>query len=396
MTNTSNNHSSFLRNPHFISLKHHYINHPIALYTGAGVSWAKDKNYGLRGWDNFVKRILKDHEGLNSTILEEFELRSSQEWKDEPWEMAEWVAERIGKGAFERHIMEIVQKQENFQKKYKLLSGKYLKSASTLRSVAAFCAKFRSGKLVIYDKGAVAIYQPVPNPRLRAVLTSNYDPFLEAASSTMYRNPILKPVGARGSSVGNLSQIPVFHIHGYVNFPRKFVKEKKSEIEPLVDPVITKSDYESAWKSDDVFNFTMGPQIHVLRHNAVLFVGFSFRDRWVNNLLEDLNKERKCRKDRLFHYALMKKEDVESKGERFFKNLGVKPISLKKFKEIPNLLSVLYQQALIHDYGHVDIELPLYESQRGKKTGERISLSPDQYFNELCACRICSVWKGRR
>ena len=40
---------------------------------------------------------------------------------------------------------------------------------------------------------------------------------------------------------------------------------------------------------------TMGPQIQYLRHYTALFIGFSFRDRWVRRLLINLDRERQPR-----------------------------------------------------------------------------------------------------
>jgi sirohydrochlorin ferrochelatase len=380
-----------LRDPNYLALEQHYIVHPIALYTGAGVSWAKDARYGLRGWDDFVQEILTTHEGPDSAALAEFERRVEQEWADEPWQMAEWVARRCGRKAFEDLVVKIVQREENFPKKWKQLSGRFLQNAPTLNAVCAFCAQ-----LVGVVEGTKSLtYRVSPNPRVRAVVTSNYDPFLEAASSTMFIRPVLKPVGAVGSHVGRLDQIPVFHIHGYVPYPER---EKPSrDIRPFVDPVVTASDYEAAWRADDVYCPTMGPQIHVLRHYATLFVGFSFRDRWVNGLLKRLNEEREERApgDRLYHYALMKRDDVQSKGESFFSKLGVKPIALNDFKEIPRLLGHLYQQALAQDDGEKGIELPIVEKRTGKRTGRQVHLAPAQYWDDLYACRNRAVRRGK-
>jgi hypothetical protein len=58
----------------------------------------------------------------------------------------------------------------------------------------------------------------------------------------------------------------------------------------------------------------------------------------------------------------MKREEVQSKGEGFFTGLGVKPIALNDFAEIPRLLGHLYQRVLAHDYGN-RIELPKRERE---------------------------------
>lgn len=92
--------------------------------------------------------------------------------------------------------------------------------------------------------------------------------------------------------------------------------------------------------------------IHILRHYSVLFVGFSFRDSWINSTMEQLNKEREKRpeKDRLYHYAIMLRKSVEKKGKEFFENIGVKPIYIDSFCEIYTLVRDLYLSALGNDH----------------------------------------------
>ena len=390
---------SCLNDPYFLDLIAFYINHPIALYTGAGVSCSDDRKFGVGPWNKFVRKILFADKNIDLETRKDFN-RSLLKWEDEPWEMAEWVANRIGKESFKHNAAALIQRQRNFQKEYKLLSGQFLKKAGTLNATVAFCADFAGGKISKGGNGQwSAVYQRSINHRVHAVVTSNYDPYLEAASSTMFRKPILKPVAARGSSAGNLMEIPVFHIHGYVEFPDKHWKQEITERKPFVEPVITTSDYRSAWKSRSAYNPTMGPQIHILRHYAVLFIGFSFRDWKVNGLLKKLNKEREERKDkdRLYHYAIMKADKIDATGREYLKNeLGVKPISVDRFSEIKNLLSHLYQQGLMHDHhGSRKIGLPPYEGRSQNAQDKPICLTPEEYFEELYHCRLSMVHKEK-
>ena len=278
-----------------------------------------------------------------------------------------------------------------------------------MNALVACCAKFAAGKISRDRNGQrFAVYQRSINPRVHGIISSNYDPFLEAASSTMFRIPILKPVAAQGSSTGDLTQIPVFHIHGYVPLPGE-LQGSTSHI-PMVGPVITTSDYKSAWKVNDAYNFTMGPQIHILRNYSVLFIGFSFRDEWVNDLLRTLNKERKKREMkaekqvekegnkrkeralRLYHYAIMKEDKIKSKGYDFFDELGVKAIPVRDYAQIKDLLGHLYQQGLAHDYqGRTRIKLPLYEGKKKDARDKPVCLSPEGYFEELFNCRLSMV-----
>ncbi len=388
----------FLRDPNYRDLVAYYLDHPIALYTGAGASWSDDPAFGVGLWDNFVRRILLAGRDTQPETVEEFD-RCKSEWKDEPWEMAGWVAEKIGREEFQRQAAALVQQPANFQKAYKLLSGKFLAQAATLNAIAAFCADFAGGQLTRDRRGhRTAVYRRSTNRRVQAVVTSNYDPYLEAASSTMFRIPILKPVAARGSSAGGLDEIPVFHIHGYIPFPYQFRKEASTRHIPFVEPVITTRDYESAWQVDNAYNFTMGPQIHILRHYVVLFVGFSFRDWKVNQLLETLNRERAGRDDRLYHYAIMKRDQLDAERRQFLEQeLGVRPLLIEAFSQIKDLLGHLYRQALVHDHPRMaKIPLPFYAGRRPDRQARPVHLAPEAYFEELYRCRVSMVWNVKR
>ena len=385
----------FLEDPNYLDLVAHYIEHPIALYTGAGVSWSDNPKFQVGLWDDLVRGILRSDKSINPGTIKEFDDLS---WKDKPWQMAEWVADKIGQDEYKQFVADLVRREGKFQKRYKLLSGKFLQSARTLNATVAFCADFAAGKIAKDRDGKwVAVYERSINRRVHAVVTSNYDPFLEAASATMFRNNILKPVAAEGSSAGSLLEIPVFHIHGYVRFPYKFRKQAEKERQPYTKLVITTSDYKKAWESQSAYNPTMGPQIHILRHYSVLFIGFSFRDWKINELLEKLNEERSERDERLYHYAIMRKKDIAVKGKDYFEDrLGVKPIPIDDFPQIKNLLSHLYQQALIHDHpGDEKIKLALYEGKSKSEHDKPVYLTPAEYFEELYDCRLCMVHKKK-
>ncbi len=203
----------------------------------------------------------------------------------------------------------------------------------------------------------------------------------------MFRRPrrqeILKPVGAYGSSAGRSDQIPVFHVHGYV--APDSGKQKEGSLRALVDPVLTLRDYESAWKNH-AYSPTMGPQIHILRHYAALFLGFSFRDAWVSRLLSRLERERRDRKDRLFHYALIPETVAKEKGPGWFDRHGVKPIIWKTPKEIVALLGELYTAGLRADLRR-DGSIELVELEARKKNP-----GPTGRVRSLARADVACVW----
>lgn len=450
---------SFLYDENFLELRNHYKGHPIALYTGAGVSMSNEEcqeepKYGLGGWDRFMRKLLERHKGKAPQDLVAFDKKVRNLWHYKPWSIADWVCNKTGRDEFARLAKDYVQREGNFpkrrkesslrkksakkprktpKKEYKQLSGNFLNQAPTLNAVCAFCASFDA--IVTGTKNKT--YQVGLNPRVRAVVTTNYDPFLEAASSNLYIRNRLRPVGRVSSSVGKPHQIPVFHIHGYVPYPKKGKTEQRPGTSTMVDPVLTTEDYHKARpRKADPYCFTMGTEIHLLRHYRVLFIGFSFRDEWVNDVLRKLNKERvkKLREQKLnreqkinkerkklkqkdisrpYHYALMKKTEVNemktAKGKNFFDRLGVKIIGLDDFYQIPLVLKQLYIHGLCHDNRGQYIPLPMVPRTRRKKSSagarkkrtkqqrpkdrkQQITfIKPDQYWDHLCRCRNCSV-----
>ena len=212
------------------------------------------------------------------------------------------------------------------------------------------------------------------------MVSTNYDPYLEAAASLMFRTVtreyLLKPVGATGSTAGSQGQIPVFHVHGYVA-PQQ--RGGGRDPVPFVDPVLTRSAYEAAWK-DVAYSNTIGPQVHVLRHYSALFVGFSFRDRWVNNLLEDLEVERRLRgEERLFHYALVPSAMLDDEGTQWFAERGIKPIGWEEPGEIVDLLGDLYCAGIrgtASQLGGIDLVEFEPRSKTVRASGATVRLDP--------------------
>lgn len=356
-------------------LKKHYSRYPIVVYTGAGVSRGDEKGrFGLPGWLDLLREILRRCVALGPTDL-----------PDDPWDAAEQVIKKCGgKKRFQKEITSIVQAQENYAGAKRQLSKSFLSQAPTLNAVAAFCARLKGQVQKVkgdrYDIGQ--------NRRVRAVLTSNYDPFLEAAFSTKFIKPLLKPVAAYGSRVGNLEEIPVFHIHGYVPHP---AQRRGASRKPLVAQlVLGREDYETAWDRSNAFGTTMTPQIHFLRHYTVLFVGFSFTDKYVCDLLQAIKKEYQSSQtpERKRHFAMISAGLFNERGGGYFQRIGVRPIIYRDHNEIPDLLGELYASGLIKDYETDDITLATVDRHTHKVLQQHgPSLKSRQYWLNLLHCR---------
>jgi hypothetical protein len=148
-----------------------------------------------------------------------------------------------------------------------------------------------------------------------------------------------------GSFAASATRIPVFHVHGYVHHPSYPTDERPPSVDRLV---ITLEDYEHVWKRKDVFGTTMGPQIHYLRYFTALFIGFSFTDKYVCNLLKQVNRDYLQHTNRT-HFALLPNYEIQAKGQNFFEEIGVSPIGYSNHSEIPDLLEKIYESGLIAD-----------------------------------------------
>jgi len=291
-----------------------------------------------------------------------------------------------------------VRHPKNFQPRnvHGQLSGGFLSAAPTLNAVTAFCASLAG----ILGGTAAPTLRLGPNPRVRAIVTSNYDPYLEAAAVTKYRRRLLKPVAAFGSSAGQLGEIPVFHVHGYVQMPSRRRGPTPEPRHAFVDPVLSGSDYRRAWRSSNAYSHVIGSQVHLLRHYPTLFIGFSFRDGWINRLLRRLHKERTGRRKPLTHHAVISEQEFDSKPARFFDELGVQPLVVRDFSQLPQALGELYLEGLRVDSGGEDLELPVVARGRGainaalygRRTDDPpLEVPPQRCWEILLACRNSSV-----
>lgn len=359
-----------------------YWQNPIVLYTGSGVSTGpaktiKRKRYGLPTWLPLLRRVSGRPK--------------SERWSDDPWEAADQAVRYCGgRDEFKRRLRRLISTPHFYTKTYGQLSSTFLKNAPTLRAVAAFCGQL-TGRIINpqQENPQRVYYRTSVNPRIRAVLTANYDCFLESAASTLYRKSPLKPVTALGSLAGSMSRIPVFHIHGFVPHPFYHSERREQTIDELI---ITREDYDKYWNRRDVFGTTMGPQIHYLRYFTVLFVGFSFDDQYVRKLL--------CRvyDDYLSHagwthFALLERCLVEKKGKSFFTEMGIEPIEYEEHEEIPSKLGQVYGVGLATDriiadeksMSHVTLpELLVKEHTVGQR---QYHYSHDAIWEIMQACR---------
>jgi hypothetical protein len=383
----------FDRQASFTSLCAHYRKAPIVLYVGAGISVSRDPAYGLPDWVGLLNKLANKITGVRPPDL-----------PAHPWDAADRILElcvdhlkgtrREGENLEEEAVhrlqnalWEMIRCPENCvthgkKHPFKLLNKAYLQNALTLRTVAAFCARpiGRSHNSEVYRFGA--------NHRVRAVLSGNYDPYLESAATSMFKIPVVKPVAAFGSLAGGLREVPVHHVHGYVPHPgQKETGDYKPMLEQLV---LTRRSYEQAWRAHDVFCATMIPQIYLLRHYITLFVGFSFTDAKITQLLEKVWQEYPVAKQKeRWNYAIVRKGVNPRQQAAELERLGVRPIFVMAYDDIPALLGAVYAAGLKDDYPYGQLELPLYEGRKMQPSLEKHSLPCAKIWEMLYTCHQC-------
>jgi len=327
-------------------LKKVYLKYPLVLYTGAGISFGNDQ-YGLPGWKNLLIETARIGDAERALSLRhEFEAR----WPD-TWACADWVMklcdgreEKDKRNKMEEILFDIIQKEHNYRKALKQLSPQLIHFGTTLTSVAAFCCDLGD----IVSEAQSKTYVCRANRRIQAIITTNYDPFLEAAATSLFRKKLLKPVAAYGAPAGTHNQIPVFHIHGYVPHPGQEGDKEQQATAPNL--VITTKDFKESWRMNTAFGTTPTPQIHYIRHYPTLFIGFSFQDKKVVQLLKKLHKEREYRQERSVElYAIMESSNAKDSGIDFEK-LGVNVVELPSFEDIPACLGEIYRAGLKKDF----------------------------------------------
>jgi hypothetical protein len=136
----------------------------------------------------------------------------------------------------------------------------------------------------------------------------------------------------------------------------------------------------------------MLPQIHYLRNYTTLFVGFSFSDERVNNLLKDIHIE--LSSHNRSHFALVSEKEFKYLGKNFYQEIGIVPIRYATPKEIPERLGELYRAGLEADQKDAGDEM--YIPWVTVKQHKSSTLPPRctatlEYWNALLCSRLCRV-----
>lgn len=299
-----------------------YQQRPICLFTGAGVSFTKAKHYRTPSWWDLLLEIYgKIHPKLKEEKCRArfAELRNKHTFA---WDMASVLAQEAGsEDAFLAIMRRVLVGRTGRDARYKRLPKAYLDHGATLNAVIAFCSCLRA----IRKHPCL-----IPNPNVEAVLTLNYDWFLEGGATQKYNANPFKPMASLMSKRVP-GRLPVYHIHGYVPHG---IRQK-----PKYPLILTAESYREAYEPG---TFTRKTLDELLGHFPTLFIGISFRDERFLRRLKALAR----RDETPTHFALIKQGSLKMVLLDRIESAGIQPILYCCHEQIPTILGQVYQTRL--------------------------------------------------
>lgn len=165
---------------------------------------------------------------------------------------------------------------------------------------------------------------------LESIISFNFDDLLE--QNFKKSSIVHKPIHSEGSRCG-ASELPIFHVHGYL--PKQGKLDKNSKI------VFSEDSYHDQFV--DPFSWSNLTQLNKFTQNTCLFVGLSMTDPNLRRLL-DVAKRRDGKGDNR-HFVVLKRNPnssrnrmMESLREQDAASLGISILWVEEYDEIPNLI----------------------------------------------------------
>lgn len=216
---------------------------------------------------------------------------------------------------------------------------------STLHAIGTMCG--------VRVEGTQDQYRP--NRLIRAVMTFNIDALLETYTRARFKARMLRTVErASASASGRL--IHSYHVHGFlVHHLPESRRDAPRTMESDDRLILTEQQYFDVFTNGSGFiNYTM---LFLLREYQFLFVGLSMSDPNLRRALHlsfservrELQAEGLSEHDALNHatrhWAVLqhKNEGLDRAAEQLLGDLGVRPLWITLWDELPPLLRDLYE-----------------------------------------------------
>ena len=192
-----------------------------------------------------------------------------------------------------------------------------------------------------------------PNSTVRAIVTLNMDALLQMYTRARFGARVLRTT-ERASASSSKDKIHCYHLHGYM--VRDVTRTSRPRSRESPDRLIlTEQQYFDVVANVHGFvNYTL---LHLLREYRFLFIWLSmsdpnlrralhlsYRER-VRELRDEGNRLDDAEKRSTRHWAVMREEapEVNSATATLLRVIGVEPIWVKGYGEIPVILKTLYE-----------------------------------------------------
>ncbi len=197
-----------------------YSRQPIVVFAGAGATLAdrtrrsEELPYGVGTWFQLLDTIV---EASKDETLQRLYARERAR-TGEPWDLADWISRQVDGGQpgtggrptrFQQLIINVVRGPRDKKGRHrnlpvtgtdkrpiKQLPSPFLRASPTMNAIVAFCGRLAAVTGARFGDASYLGFRVEPNQRVRALVTPNFDPYLEAAASRKYKRDLLKPVAA--------------------------------------------------------------------------------------------------------------------------------------------------------------------------------------------------------
>lgn len=302
-------------------LKNIYTNESLVLFLGAGVS--ADAN--IPTWDDLISKLFME---LMNSLIYKNEIRLDEKEKfiiensvKRESDFSPIIKTRLLKTGFMGELEEQL-------KDLMYVPGEQC-NTKLISSISKLCSK------------------KVNNIGIKSIVTYNFDDLLEQS---------LKANNIKHQSIYSESLMPVnhalgiYHVHG-------FIPRDKGNYISLENSMLVFSEEEYHKIMLDPYNWTNLVQLDYLSNDTCVFIGLSLTDPNLRRLLDIAFHKRFGRYNSSFHYAFLKKPELDkiklSKDgeefkkinmdllESFYKELGILIIWIDEYSDLPKMLDYI-------------------------------------------------------
>jgi len=305
-------------------LKHAYskaVPDSFALFLGAGVNKPAGDvpvTYDTYTWPELLDEIYKENYRQYDKSFDQLCAEYEDNWPRLAEVLVGSMDEEIIVSQLDKIIYRCLPRGDTDSR----LSKKMLDQAPSLQAAICFSTQIKERKTKSWTFKR--------NPRIGAVVTTNYDFFFGAGWTRYQAFKKQWKVHTPSSTKQPPDHGVIYHLHGYIPYNLKDKREL----------VLTDTSYRKYYEPGE---FALQKLEEVLRKYRLIFLGFSFQDRLVCDLLRETDTRNK-------HFAFIEAENAPLVSE-----LGICPVIFDDYAEIAKMLEDVYcgtiSQGTLRDYG---------------------------------------------